>query len=109
MERKYGSMLMSIVMLITANADNTIIGNERGKNAFAKAVVLSFKWPFLSTVVPRVCVVALKLVQPFLVQRSINYINVPAVLGSQNTGYGLIAAYGLVYLCIAVKRSRSFD
>ncbi|KAH8694908.1 ABC transporter [Talaromyces proteolyticus] len=76
--------------------------DKRGKNAFAKTVVLSFKWPFLGTVVPRICVVALKLVQPFLIQESINYINNPIVLGSQNTGYGLIAAYGLVYLCIAV-------
>ncbi|QKX58862.1 uncharacterized protein TRUGW13939_05990 [Talaromyces rugulosus] len=76
--------------------------NKRGKNALAKAVVLSFKWPFFGTVVPRICVVALKLVQPFLIQESINYINDPVVLGSQNTGYGLIAAYGLVYLCITV-------
>lgn len=96
-------------MLLTANADNTMTGNKRGKNALVKAVVLTFKWPFLSTVIPRICVVALKLAQPFLIKESINYINAPAVLGSQNTGYGLIAAYGLVYICIAVKRPQSFD
>lgn len=77
-------------------------GNQRGKNAFAKAVVLSFKWPFLGTVIPRICVVALKLAQPFLIQDAINFINNTTVASSNNTGYGLIAAYGLVYLGIAV-------
>lgn len=53
--------------------------------------------------VPRLCVVVLKLLQPFLIQESVSYVDQPVISGSQNIGYGLIAAYGLVYLCIAVS------
>lgn len=77
-------------------------GNQRGKNALAKVVVLSFKWPFLGTVLPRICVVALKLAQPFLIRDAINFIDNTSMKSSNTTGYGLIAAYGLVYLGIAV-------
>lgn len=77
-------------------------GNQRGKNALAKAVVLSFKRPLLGTVIPQICVVALKLAQPFLIQDAINFINNDTAVLSNTTGYGLIAAYGLVYLGIAV-------
>ncbi|GAM37304.1 hypothetical protein TCE0_023r07121 [Talaromyces pinophilus] len=76
--------------------------NQRGKNAFAKVVVLSFKRPFLGTIIPRICVVALKLAQPFLIQDAIKFITNTTVASSNTTGYGLVAAYGLVYLGIAI-------
>ena len=102
MESKYGSLLLLTLSLKLSILMKASIGNQRGKNALAKVVVLSFKWPFLGTVIPRICLVALKLVQPFLIQDAIKFINNTRVASSNTTGYGLIAAYGLVYLGIAV-------
>lgn len=102
MASKYGSLLLLTLSLKSSMLMKVVTGNQRGKNAFAKVVVLSFKRPFLGTIIPRICVVALKLAQPFLIQDAIKFITNTTVASSNTTGYGLVAAYGLVYLGIAV-------
>lgn len=51
---------------------------------------------------PRLCVLGLQLAQPFLIQESVSYVEAARGPESRNIGYGLIGAYGLVYIGIAV-------
>jgi ATP-binding cassette, subfamily C (CFTR/MRP), member 1 len=50
---------------------------------------------------PRLCLMGLSLAQPYLVKASILYITFHAIR-PDNYGYGLIGAYALTYLGIAV-------
>lgn len=57
------------------------------------------KLPFLKGVPPRVCMIALKLVQPFLIREIVDSV------GSEShttRGYVLVGATGLVYVAVAV-------
>lgn len=58
--------------------------------------------PFLAVVPAKVILVALTLLQPSLIQRSIEWFSEPKSENSNNIGYGLIGAYGIVYIGIAV-------
>lgn len=59
--------------------------------------------PFLAVVPAKLCLLAFTLGQPFLIQRSVEWFSEPKSEASNNIGYGLIGAYGLVYIGIAVR------
>lgn len=61
----------------------------------------AFTWELLAPVFPRLVQVALTMCQPLLLNRFIDYLAAPKE--SQNIGYGLIGAYGVVYLGLAVR------
>ena len=61
------------------------------------------KWQLLGVVVPRLCLLAFTICQPLMLNRFLSFLQNPAE--SVNIGYGLIAAYGLVYLGIALSSS----
>lgn len=63
----------------------------------------TFKRPLLSIVLPRLSAVALAISQPFLVQHAINFVSNPDTQRNIDIGYGLVAAYGLVYISVAVS------
>ena len=63
----------------------------------------TLKWPLLSAIVPRLSLTAFNFCQPFLLQRAIDLSQEPINNESKNDGYGLIGAYFLVYLGIAVR------
>ncbi|KAJ5546687.1 hypothetical protein N7494_004272 [Penicillium frequentans] len=60
------------------------------------------KWPLLTAVPARACVVAFNLCQPLLLSRSLTYFDEPVNNGTDNVGYGLIGAYALVYLGLGI-------
>jgi hypothetical protein len=64
------------------------------------------KWPILAVIPPRVCLIAFNFCQPFLIERAVKYTQEAKLEpnGAQiaNIGYGLIGAYILVYVGIAV-------
>lgn len=60
------------------------------------------KWDFLEGVLPRLAFTAFCFAQPFLVERVINFMSEPEHVNSTNYAYGLVAAYAIVYLGIAV-------
>lgn len=60
------------------------------------------KWPLLSAVIPRLALIALNFCQPFLLHRALTLSEQPVTQDSKNVGYGLIGAYFLVYVGIAV-------
>ncbi|KAJ5946543.1 hypothetical protein N7454_003382 [Penicillium verhagenii] len=60
------------------------------------------KWPLLTAVPARACVVAFNFCQPLLLTRSLSYFNEPVNNDTTNTGYGMIGAYALVYIGLGV-------
>lgn len=63
----------------------------------------TLKWPLLSVVLPRLCLVGFNFAQPFLINRAITLSQQPVTEQTTNYGYGLIGAYIIVYMGIAVR------
>lgn len=65
-----------------------------------------FKWDFLCAVPPRLAYIGFTFCQPFLITRAVEFSSQPITAASKNVGYGLIGAYLLVYLGIAVTMAQ---
>ena len=63
------------------------------------------KRPLLAAAFPRLCLIGFSFAQPFLIHRAILFSSSPDTPGNRNVGYGLIGAYVLVYIGIAVSLS----
>ncbi len=63
---------------------------------------MHYKWQILAAMPARLAYSAFTLSQPFLVQRVLDYTAAPPSESDKNTAYGLIAAYALAYIGIAV-------
>ena len=61
------------------------------------------RWPILQTIPPRACLTALVFCQPFLINRAVKLSQEPITTETTQYGYGLIGAYFLVYVGIAVR------
>lgn len=68
-------------------------------------VFWSLKGALVAPVLPYCVLVASQLAQPFLINTILDYVGSPYddSQDQKNIGYGLIGAYGLVYLSIAVS------
>jgi ATP-binding cassette, subfamily C (CFTR/MRP), member 1 len=75
---------------------------RKSSNSLFAATLKRLKWSVLAVVPPRACLIAFNFCQPFLIDRAITYSQGPATAQTKSIGYGLIAAYGLVYIGIAV-------
>jgi ATP-binding cassette, subfamily C (CFTR/MRP), member 1 len=64
---------------------------------------------FASAIIPRLCATGFNFSQPFLLQRVLSYLTKNDYENRQAVGYGLIAAYVLVYCGFAVSESASFS
>ncbi len=67
------------------------------------ATIKAYKWPLLWGFLPRLALVGLNFSQPFLINTAINLSAEPVNDQTTNIGYGLIGAYALVYIGIAVS------
>ncbi len=56
-----------------------------------------------AAVVPRLCLVFFRFMQPLLIHRVSKLVSQPVSHFTTNQGWGLTAAYGLVYLGLAVS------
>ncbi|KAL6167369.1 hypothetical protein ACJQWK_06803 [Exserohilum turcicum] len=61
------------------------------------------KWSILAVVPPRLCLIGFNFCQPFLINRAVKYSQEAQSPQSKNIGYGLIGAYILVFVGIAVS------
>ncbi|KAG9238182.1 ABC multidrug transporter [Amylocarpus encephaloides] len=61
----------------------------------------SLRWHALTPAVPRLAMIGFTYCQPLLISRVLNYQKQPETSDSNNIGYGLIAAYGIVYIGLA--------
>ncbi|ORY71658.1 multidrug resistance-related protein [Pseudomassariella vexata] len=75
--------------------------NQKRKHSLAYACLWSLRWEVLVIAVPKFCYVGLSLTQPYLIQDVIAFVQT-AETESENTGYGLIGAFGFVYLGLAI-------
>jgi ATP-binding cassette subfamily C (CFTR/MRP) protein 1 len=67
------------------------------------------KWPIIQTIFPRACLTALMFCQPFLINRTIRLSQEAITEQTTQAGYGLIGAYFLVYVGIAVRAFLSWE
>lgn len=79
-----------------------MVVNSKGSHALFNLTMKRLKWPLLAVVFPRACLIAFNFCQPFLINRAIAYSDEPNTSQTTNVGYGLIGAYFLVYVGIAV-------
>ncbi|KAK8047506.1 P-loop containing nucleoside triphosphate hydrolase protein [Apiospora saccharicola] len=81
--------------------EKLISGDER---SLLVAVFWALKRQLFAPIFPYLIVVASQLAQPYLIRTILDYLGKPydGTEYQNNIGYGLIAAYGLIYICIAV-------
>ncbi|KAI0143174.1 P-loop containing nucleoside triphosphate hydrolase protein [Xylariaceae sp. FL1272] len=74
--------------------------NRNRNHALAIATVWAFRWEVVYIALPKLAYIALSLTQPFLIQEAVAFVENDG--GEDNTGYGLIGAFALVYISLAV-------
>ena len=65
-------------------------------------MISHYKWVFVQGVLPRLAHTGFCFAQPFLVERVLNFMTEPEHVNSTNYARGLVAAYAIVYIGIAV-------
>ncbi|KAI0508944.1 P-loop containing nucleoside triphosphate hydrolase protein [Xylaria bambusicola] len=76
--------------------------NQKRTHALALATVLTFRWDVLLIVFPKLAYVALSLSQPFLIREAVSFVQNTQSENNNDIGYGLIGAFALVYIGLAV-------
>lgn len=72
------------------------------KHRLIRALLSTLRWQFALAIVPRVLLIALKFSQPFLLDRLLTLLNSGESATSSRQAWGMILAFALVYLGIAV-------
>lgn len=80
-------------------------GNRSTKHGLVLVVLHSTRSALLQGVLPRTLLIAFRLSQPFLINRTIVYVEGNRGPAERDVGYGLIAATGLLYLGTALATS----
>ncbi|KAK2813402.1 hypothetical protein FQN50_000718 [Emmonsiellopsis sp. PD_5] len=65
--------------------------------------IKAFKWPLLYGIIPRLFLIGFTFSQPFLIERAVTLSLLPVTDETTNWGYGLIGAYAIVYIGIAIS------
>lgn len=78
------------------------LANTSSQHALFWTFVAHYKWSLLAGVLPRLAYIGFLFAQPFLVQRVLDFTTAAAGVDAPNTGYGLVGAYAIVYIGIAV-------
>ncbi|TVY47392.1 ABC transporter [Lachnellula occidentalis] len=79
------------------------VGARKGSYRAISATFWALIRPFAAAVIPRLCLVGFKFCQPLLIKRLIIDLQQPVTNNTSNQSYGLIGAYGIVYLGIAIS------
>ncbi|KAI2486583.1 Canalicular multispecific organic anion transporter 1 [Pyrenophora tritici-repentis] len=74
-----------------------------GPHSLFATTLQNLKWPILAVVPPRLCLIGFNFCQPFLINRAVKFSQDPATAQTKNIGYGLIGAYILVFIGIAIS------
>lgn len=79
-------------------------GSSRSpRHRLIRACISTLKWQLLAVVLPRLFLLAFTICQPLILNRFLDFLQNPSE--TDNYGYGLIGAYGLVYLGISISSS----
>lgn len=82
---------------------NSYTADKTRKDALLRVFLWEYKWTILSGVIPRLCQIGFTFAQPFLVQRVLQFMSEADESFSYDAGNGLVGAYALVYIGIAVN------
>ncbi|CAN9344154.1 unnamed protein product [Alternaria alternata] len=74
-----------------------------GTHSLFGTTLRKLKWPILAVVPPRLCLIAFNFCQPFLIERAVNFSQEAETAQTANIGYGLIGAYIIVFIGIAIS------
>ncbi|KAL9109116.1 MAG: hypothetical protein Q9227_006207 [Pyrenula ochraceoflavens] len=77
--------------------------SSKSGHRLLRVVLRALTWQLLAPVVPRLALIAFTICQPLLLNRFLGFLQTPNESQGVYTGYGLIGAYGIVYLGIAVS------
>lgn len=77
---------------------------KEGGNALMMTVFRSLLPAVLAPVIPLLCIIALTVTQPLLMQTFLQFLSEPddGTQEQMNRGWGLVAAYAIVYISVAV-------
>ncbi|KAL8973607.1 MAG: hypothetical protein Q9197_002152 [Variospora fuerteventurae] len=75
---------------------------SKGPRSLLMLFFSQLRWRLLAAVPPRLGLIGFTFCQPFLIERALEFNRQPVDAGSTNVGYGLIGAYFLVYVGIAI-------
>jgi hypothetical protein len=92
-QRDFSDLKMSLTMYAE---------NQTGKASLLGVVFKTFKWSILAVVPPRLCLIGLTFCQPLLLHKAMELSAEKVTVESTQVGYGLIGAYVLVYVGMAV-------
>ncbi|KAJ6784449.1 hypothetical protein PWT90_09718 [Aphanocladium album] len=87
--------------VINDMAPNLLIASKSSSHALFWLFLRHYKWQFLAGVFPRLAYSGFLFAQPFLLERVLDFIDEHHTANTESTSYGLIAAYGIVYIGIA--------
>jgi len=81
--------------------------NRKQGHALLWVYVVHYRVALASAILPRLCLTGFRFAQPFLVHAAVAFLTAPAGTNTANYGYGLIGAYAIVYIGIAVSHALS--
>ncbi|KID91337.1 ABC transporter, transmembrane domain, type 1 [Metarhizium guizhouense ARSEF 977] len=81
--------------------------NKKMSHSLLVTYAVHFRWKLAAAVIPRLCLIGFKFAQPFLVQSAVVYLSELNGQHSRNSGYGLIAAYVILYVGIAISGTKA--
>lgn len=90
---------------LTEQFTNFLLSSKVDKpsaNALFTTTVGRLKWSILAVVPPRLCLIGFNFCQPFLINRAVKFSQETLNVQQRNIGYGLIGAYIVVFVGIAV-------
>lgn len=87
-----------IAIILTWKVDS----HKADRHRLLYVLIKDLKWAILAGAVPRAGVIGFKYAQPFMTKRVVRWLDEPSSANSQNEGYGLVAAFALVFTCLAV-------
>ena len=86
-------------------ADLLTTANRQQPYSLLKTLGKVYKWHVLAATPPRLIFSALTYTQPFLIDRMVAYVSSPSSPLDRQIGFGMVGAYALVYVGIAVGRT----
>ncbi|KAL9565119.1 hypothetical protein ACKAV7_010764 [Fusarium commune] len=76
--------------------------SRKGNHDLMFTVLRTLKWPTLSIIFPRLCFIGFTFCQPFLISATLEWAENDSNSDDMNQGYGLIGAWFLVFMGLAV-------
>lgn len=101
LEREWVTCEPCLPLPARSDADTWTTGDKTSKYSLLLACFRAYSLAFFSGVLPRLCLIGFTFAQPFMINTLTNWVQDNDA--SKSSGNGLIGAYGLVYLGMAVS------